>query len=118
MLLVSGCAGSSNRGTLHGYLYATGAPASTATPTPRPLVGTVVAAGPGGTDTVTVDSDGRFSLSLPPGTYRLTGYSPELTRTVTGSSPSRVEVPCEPATPEVTVTAGQQTTVNVYCPFQ
>lgn len=118
MLLVSGCASSSDRGTLHGYLYAAGGPASTASPTPRALVGTVVAAGPGGTDTAAVGSDGRFSLSLPPGTYRLTGYSPELTRAVAGSSPSRIEVPCEPTTPEVTVTAGQQTTVNIYCPFQ
>lgn len=45
-----------------------------------PLPGTVVAqnvAG-GGLFTATTGKNGRFQLSLPPGTYRLTGHSPQV----------------------------------------
>jgi hypothetical protein len=45
-----------------------------------PLPGTVIAqnvAG-GGVFTATTGNSGRFQLSLPPGTYRLTGHSPQV----------------------------------------
>jgi hypothetical protein len=46
---------------------------------PVPLPGTVVARNAaGGQFTTTTGKDGRFQLSLPPGTYRLTGHSPQL----------------------------------------
>ncbi len=42
-----------------------------------PLPGRVTAIGSAGVRfTVTVGNNGRFSLMLPPGTYRLIGYSP------------------------------------------
>jgi hypothetical protein len=57
-----------------GTLLRVGGPAPGA---PAPLTGTVTAAdGAGGHFTATAGRDGRFRLSLPPGTYRLTGHSP------------------------------------------
>jgi hypothetical protein len=42
-----------------------------------PLPGTITArASTGGTFTATAGRDGRFKLSLPPGSYRVTGRSP------------------------------------------
>ena len=44
---------------------------------PVPLPGTITARdAAGGTFTATAGRNGRFSLSLPPGTYRVTGRSP------------------------------------------
>jgi len=44
---------------------------------PVPLPGTVTArAATGGTFTATAGRDGRFTLSLPPGAYQVTGRSP------------------------------------------
>ena len=44
---------------------------------PFPLPGTITArAATGETFTATAGQDGRFKLSLPPGTYRVTGRSP------------------------------------------
>jgi hypothetical protein len=44
---------------------------------PFPLPGTITArAATGETFTATAGRDGRFDLSLPPGTYRVTGRSP------------------------------------------
>jgi len=44
---------------------------------PVPLPGTITArAATGETFTATAGQDGRFKLSLPPGTYRVTGRSP------------------------------------------
>ena len=46
---------------------------------PVPLPGTVVARSAAGEQfTTTAGEDGRFQLSLPPGSYELTGYSPEV----------------------------------------
>ncbi|HUY51114.1 MAG TPA: carboxypeptidase-like regulatory domain-containing protein [Streptosporangiaceae bacterium] len=44
-----------------------------------PLPGTVVARSAAGEQfTTTTGKDGRFQLSLPPGTYELTGHSPQV----------------------------------------
>jgi hypothetical protein len=61
-------------GTVAGEFIRVGGPAPGS---PVPLPGQVVAVESAGTRlTVTVGNDGRFSLSLPAGTYRLSGYSP------------------------------------------
>jgi hypothetical protein len=46
-------------------------------PTPRRLLvpGRVTARGPAGTQTVMAGRDGRYTLSLPPGVYHLTGQA-------------------------------------------
>ena len=45
----------------------------------RPVPGQVVAVNSAGTQSqVTVGDDGRFSMSLPPGSYQLTGHSPKV----------------------------------------
>ena len=46
---------------------------------PIPLSGTITArAASGQTFTATAGSNGRFKLSLPPGSYRVTGRSPQM----------------------------------------
>jgi len=57
--------------------------------------------------TVTVDAIGRFQFRLPPGTYRLTGYSPRV-RVDHG------EMRCVAMRP-VHVRVGQSTRRDVYC---
>jgi hypothetical protein len=53
-----------------------------------------------------VDTNGHYTISLPPGTYQLTGYSPLM-----GGG----EMQCR-ATHEVQVTAGTTTTdIDVIC---
>ena len=80
-----------------------------AAPTPVPLPGRVVAESPDGSrNTATADKSGHYTISLPPGTYQLTGYSP-LAR---GDG---VEMQCR-ATNAVQVTAGTTTTgIDVIC---
>jgi hypothetical protein len=101
LALVAGCGNSPKRGSLDGHLYAVGGLALA----PRPLPGTVVAKGPGGTDRVKVDADGRFHLSLAPGTYTLTGTSPLY---------ESGKVPCN-ALAKVRVSAGGNATADVLC---
>ena len=43
-----------------------------------PLPGTVVARNAAGEFSTTTAKNGRFQLSLPPGTYELTGHSPQV----------------------------------------
>ena len=62
--------------TVTGLLVRVGGPAPGS---PVPLPGTVVARNAaGGQFTTTTGNNGRFQLSLPPGTYRLTGHTPEV----------------------------------------
>lgn len=63
-----------------GMLVRVGGPAAkSGPPPPLPLPGTVVARDSAGQQfTATAGNDGRFHLSLPPGTYRLTGHSPQV----------------------------------------
>lgn len=59
-----------------GLLVRVGGPAPGS---PVPLPGTVAARNAAGAQfTTTTGKNGRFRLSLPPGTYRLTGHSPQV----------------------------------------
>jgi hypothetical protein len=75
--IVTGCSGQSgSQQTVTGLLVRVGGPAPGS---PVPLPGTVVARNAAGEQfTTTTSKDGRFQLSLPPGTYRLTGHSPQV----------------------------------------
>jgi len=75
--ILTGCgAGPGPRQTVTGLLVRVGGPAPGS---PVPLPGTVVAKNAaGGQFTTTTGNNGRFQLSLPPGTYRLTGHTPEV----------------------------------------
>lgn len=81
-LALAGCGpGTSDRGTILGSFTQVGGPALLVggrpmQPKPVPLPGQVVARSAAGVSTVTVGKTGRFRMLLPPGTYRLTGYSP------------------------------------------
>lgn len=114
LLALTGCGGSVEQtGTLMGYLYATGSPSpgSAGAVSTYPVPGTVTAAQTVGGFVLTVDvpSDGSFTLHLPPGTYIVTGQSPNV---VINRSP----VPCSANSGgEVTVYANQTRTVDVYC---
>jgi hypothetical protein len=73
--VLTGCGGSPGyRQTVPGTFVRVGGPAPGS---PFPLPGTITArAATGQTFTATAGQDGRFKLSLPPGTYRVTGRSP------------------------------------------
>lgn len=71
--LLAGC-GSGPHGEVTGRFVRSGGPAPGS---PVPLPGTITARSARGDDiTVDVGANGRFRLSLPPGTYHLTGRSP------------------------------------------
>lgn len=81
ILILTGC--SAQAGPLQsvtGLLIRVGGPATLSHPQNRlPLPGTVVARNTSGEQfTTTTGNNGRFQLSLPPGTYRLTGHSPQV----------------------------------------
>jgi len=73
--VLAGCAGSTSyQQGVTGRFVRAGGPAPG---TPVPLPGTITArATTGQAFTATAGSNGRFKLSLPPGTYRVTGRSP------------------------------------------
>jgi hypothetical protein len=77
MLMLAGCSGhhaTTAPGTVTGTLIRVGGPAPGAA---LPLPGHVIATSSAGAQfSAAVPRDGRYRLSLPPGTYRLTGYSP------------------------------------------
>jgi hypothetical protein len=79
--ILAGCSGRAAGGqTVTGMLVRVGGPAGrSGPPPPLPLPGTVVVRNAAGRQfTATAGKDGRFELSLPPGTYRLTGHSPQV----------------------------------------
>ena len=79
--ILTGCSDQPGpRQTVTGLLIWVGGPATLSHQQNRaPLAGTVVARNAtGGQFTTTTGNNGRFQLSLPPGTYRLTGHSPQV----------------------------------------
>ncbi|MHB1431538.1 MAG: carboxypeptidase-like regulatory domain-containing protein [Streptosporangiaceae bacterium] len=107
--VISGCGtGSGRHGQVIGHLLAVGGPAPGQD---RPLPGRVVATTAAGQRvTVTVGPAGRYTISLPPGTYTLTGYSPHV-RSGHG------EMRCTAMHP-VTVRASHRALRNVICPIR
>lgn len=75
IVVLAGCGGHPGyHQTVPGTFVRVGGPAPGS---PFPLSGTVTArAATGETFTATAGRDGRFKLSLPPGSYRVTGRSP------------------------------------------
>lgn len=102
LVLLAGCGGPSGHGTLSGHLYMVGGPAPG---TPRAVEGTVVATGPDGRHTATVGADGSYTMQLAPGTYTVTGTSPQY-----GEGKS----PC-PANGTVAVVQSEVRTADAYC---
>jgi hypothetical protein len=73
IMILGGCTGSQGQ-IVTGRFARVGGPAPGA---PFPLPGTITArSATGQTYTVTAGRDGRFTLSLPPGRYQVTGRSP------------------------------------------
>jgi hypothetical protein len=94
---IAGCgAGASEHGTVLGSFIQVGGPVSLVDgrpvpPKPLPLPGQVVARSQQGhLFTVSVGKSGQFQLLLPPGTYRLTGYSPMYPGPCAGESAIKV----------------------------
>jgi hypothetical protein len=75
IVLLAGCGGHPGyHQTVQGAFVRVGGPAPGS---PFPLPGTITArAATGETFTASAGRDGRFTLSLPPGSYRVTGHSP------------------------------------------
>jgi hypothetical protein len=72
--VLAGCSTGGYQQNLTGKFVQVGGPAPGL---PVPLPGTITArAATGQTFTATAGNNGRFKLSLPPGTYRVTGRSP------------------------------------------
>ena len=79
--ILTGCSGQPDaRQTMTGLLIRVGGPVTVSHPQNRlALPGTVVAQNAAGEQfTTTTSKNGRFQLSLSPGTYRLTGHSPQV----------------------------------------
>ena len=64
-----------NSGTLTGHLLRVGGPSPGK---PIALSGTVTVQGPSGSQDVIVDSSGRYTVSVSPGTYSVVGHSPQV----------------------------------------
>ena len=89
---------------VQGTLQFSGGPAGTK---PRPVAGTVLFRGPGGSTTkAEVDSSGKFAIGLYPGTYTIEGTSPQY-------DGGKGRCTTDPATTKLT--AGKTVTANVYC---
>jgi hypothetical protein len=74
VLALAGCGGNAAHGSVAGVLERVGGPPPGS---PVRLPGHVVAVNSAGAQFMTaVGTNGRFTLSLPPGTYQLAGYSP------------------------------------------
>jgi hypothetical protein len=81
ILILAACSGQAGpHQTVTGLLIRVGGPVTLSHPQNQvPLPGTVVARNAsGGQFTTTTGNNGRFQLSLPPGTYRLTGHSAQV----------------------------------------
>lgn len=103
---IGGCTGGLGKpGTVSGVFLMVGGPSPGVSVR---LPGRVIASSRNGQRrTVTVSTDGRFAIHLPPGTYQLTGYSP---RVHVGNH----EMRCV-AMHRVHVRSGRSTRGNVYC---
>lgn len=107
---ISGCTEHAKTayGTVTGLFVMVGGPASLAHPSGvrLPLPGRMVATSTAGQrSTVTVGTSGRFTMSLPTGTYQLTGYSPRV---------QNAKMRCV-AAHAVHVLTGKATLSEVYC---
>jgi hypothetical protein len=80
VLILAGCGQSEPHQTVTGLLIRVGGPLGPSRQQNRlPLPGTVVAQNvTGGQFTATTGNNGRFQLSLPTGSYRLTGHSSQV----------------------------------------
>jgi hypothetical protein len=108
VLVLTGCTGPDRAapGTVTGALVRVGGPAPGAA---VPLPGEIVAVGPDGARfAVTAGKTGRYSLSLPPGVYRLTGHSPLVHA---GSA----EMQCAAQEPVRVIAGKSAPSVNVVC---
>jgi hypothetical protein len=112
---IGGCTGHAKtaHGTVTGIFLMVGGPAGPGHPhgVRLPLPGHVIATNIAGERiTVSTGKSGRFTMLLPPGTYHLTGYSPQVYA-------GRAEMRCT-AVHAVHVKAGKSTRgVEVICPI-
>lgn len=119
VVLLAGCGTAPGhapaRGTVTGRFVREGGPLGPGgrQPATRPLSGLVQFTGPGGyVASVRVGRTGTFTVSLPPGTYRVSGRSPDIMQVSDGGSEQ--EVPCsQPAS--VTVSAHRTTKLTLAC---
>jgi hypothetical protein len=100
--LAAACSGGgpASEGTLTGHLYGVGGPAPGL---PRPWPGTVTVAGAGIHRDIPVGADGAYAVTVSPGRYSVTGYSPRYSgicraagtvRVIRGQS-TRADVLCQ-----------------------
>ncbi len=101
---IAGCA--DGHGTVAGLFLTSGGPGAGVIAGRLP--GRVIATNTAGRHfTVAVNTSGRFTIDLPPGTYQLAGYSPRV-------HVNNREMRCL-ATQPVHVRSGQSTHSDVYC---
>jgi hypothetical protein len=95
---------SPGNGTLNGRLVTSGGPAPGAA---NPVAGTVTVTGKGVHVDVKVGEDGAYSISVPPGHYKVTGHSPSVVV-------DDREAPCSSAK-EAKVARGTAAVLDVVC---
>jgi hypothetical protein len=103
--LTAACSGGNPAdGTLTGHMYGDGGPVTSARVAPSPWPGTVVLVGPGVHRDVSVAAGGSYSVTVPPGRYTVTGFSPRYgggicraagTVRVIGGQSARADVLCQ-----------------------
>lgn len=110
-MVIAAC-GTSTRGTVGGVFYGLGSgppdrPAVKTHNGGSPSPGTIRVAGPEGIYFATAEVDGHFMLTVPPGTYLVSGRDPGLTGGISG---------CQ--APNVHVTPGRTTRIALTCTFR
>jgi hypothetical protein len=116
-LMLAGCAAAppaSPGGIVTGKLLIEGGPVNPGGPQPgkRPIPGTVQFTASGHRPvTARADSSGTFSVTLPPGTYDVSGSSPRVTEVVNDTSR---QAPCSQPL-SVTVTPQHTATITLTC---
>jgi hypothetical protein len=123
MLLLAGCGATTGQhsvtATVTGKFVREGGPlgAGGQQPAEQPLSGTVLFIAGRHRVTVHVGSSGTFSVRLPPGTYTVSGRSPSIVEVGTGTASGQAttrETACSVPGP-VTVTARHGTRITVAC---
>jgi hypothetical protein len=118
LMLTAGCAAAAlpapSSGSVTGKLLIEGGPTSAAghQPGERPIPGTVQFTASGRRPvTARADSSGTFSVTLPAGTYDVSGSSPRIVEVINGT---KREVPCSQPL-SVAVTSQHTTTITLTC---
>jgi hypothetical protein len=118
--LLAGCAAAAGPAPVAGrvtgqlVMYGGAISRSGQQPGPRHIPGTVTFTRAGHRPiAVRVGTSGRFSLALPPGSYQVSGRTPDIMQVISSTGTAR-ELPCAPPL-QASITARHATAITVTC---